>query len=329
MPRTPKRQNEYDRVHWRTLAAKVGSSGCASNAAYATFVSGEGYLPGSICLRRSLLKAGNRCPVDLVYDDRSPLLNLSAQSWDILSDVYGAERLIPLSRLMALHPQSAADMRYSLVQGRRLYHRGVEHYATHSKLWLWALPRSRLLLLDADMVVLGQLDWLTSLEVKEQVAAIDISNRNTDAPRFNSGLMILKPAAELVRNLTRLAINARSPRTPEEAVPKVNEKYFGDQSIVNWYFRKSWLALPPSLAHTVHPRMKADAKKIAKQDVAVLHWMGEPKPWSRNADLRLESSFLDAGNAKLASGVTPSDQAALWWRYCGEHMQGVPRAWLG
>jgi hypothetical protein len=320
-----KQRKEYNRMPWKTLAAKVGTTAmaCAADVSYATFISGHNYLPGAICMQRSLRKAGNQCPVDIVYDDRSPTLNLSAAEWNLLSQVYGRERLIPLSSLMALHPTSAEEMRYSLFQrtvGRRLYHRGVEHLATHSKLWLWALPRRRVIFVDADMVVLGALDWLASLQLEHlQVAAMDLGNRNSSMSRFNSGLMVMRPAAEHVHRLTHLALVARHPEFSDHVVvPKANEKNFGDQSILNHYFQGNWLALPHSLVHPVHPKNRIDPAMALKRGAAVLHWVGEPKPWSG-----LASKVGAAPKAK------PTLHAELWWQLCKEHVSDVPHRWMG
>ena len=327
------RNHTCDSVTWRELSQHIGTTtaaqkACASGtSSFATFISGSNYVPGAVCLRRSLQRAGNQCPIYLVYDDRAPKLNLTGPARKLLSSTFGADRLIPLSRLMALHPKSATDMRYSLLErsitpGRRLFHQGVEHLATHSKLWLWALPHERVVVLDADMVVRQPIDWLTTLPFSGQVAAVDISNRNSDTPHFNSGLMVIRPGAEHVRNLTHLARRA----TKEASVPKANEKTFGDQSILNWNFRNGWFALPPSLVQVVHPKLQANVEELVHSDEhAVLHWVGEPKPWTHKAGLRIGAQQ----GAAAAGGRGPKSQAELWWRLCSRHMQGVRREWLG
>lgn len=327
------RVNPNDVIPWRDLAARTGTSApCPPNSSFATFISGANYLPGVICLRRTLHHAGNRCPVDLLYDDRTPAYNLSTEAYALLSRVYGANRLIPLSSLMAKHPVGAMEMSYSLQKelpyGRRLYHRGVEHLATHSKLWLWALPRSRVVVLDADMVVVGALDWLMSLDFSQQMAAIDVSSRKSETARFNSGLMVIRPAVEYARNLTHLAVAARQPPGAADhvEVPKASEKNFGDQSLLNWYFRHSWLALPPSLVSVgTHPKSK-DINWLRTKGPAVLHWLGEPKPWKAKG-LRVNAT----ANGFLADWATGWKRSApsFWWNLCGEHLEGVPRRWLG
>ena len=331
--------NEYDHVRWQALAANYSGHSCAPNASFATFLSGSWYTLGSVCLLRSLRKAGNRCPVDLVYDDRARMLNITGATRNFLERVYGAERLIPLSSLMVKHPTSTSDMQYSLLhrsQGRRLYQLGVQLYATHSKIWLWALPRARVVLLDADMVVVGKLDWLNSLTLTEDVAAIDISNRHTNASesKFNSGLMVIQPSPRHIRNLTRVAVLARSPvgASGREAVPKMGEKHLGDQSLLNWYFRGTWKALPPSLVQTVHPKVRSITTRLHYSHVvlqnesnvpAVIHWLSEPKPWSRKSGMRIDTKAWD-----LKANSRPSPHSRLWWSLCRDHLRDAPEELL-
>ena len=336
MPKPHLRVNAFDRVHWQDLAQKY--DGCAPNTSYATFISGSEYTLGSICLRRSLLKVGNRCPVDLVFDDRAALLNLTRRDRVLLEKVYGSEHLVPLSSLMANHRVSAARMNYSLLdrsqgKGRRLYQLGAQLYATHSKIWLFALPRSRVVLLDADMVIVGKLDWLTNLPFAEEIAAIDISNRHTRAKdaKFNSGLMVIRPGPGHVRDLTRVALLARS-SDGEAMVPKIGERRFGDQSLVNWHFRDSWRALPPSLIRLVHSKLRANMTRLLHLDYqtritsegtatsapGVIHWLGEPKPWARRSGIR-----IDIKTGSLVPVSKPSPHASLWWQLCREHLQDI------
>ena len=97
-------------LHWREHAAASNAAGCGANAAFVTFVSGDRYVPGAVCLRRSIAGAGNRCPMDVVYDDRLPERNLSADSFALLANTFGTERVFSLARIMADHPTSIADM---------------------------------------------------------------------------------------------------------------------------------------------------------------------------------------------------------------------------
>lgn len=366
---------------WRELAARVGvGGGCGANAAFATFVSGDKYVPGAVCLRRSLLAAGSVCPMEVIIDDRSAQHNLSATAWQTLASVYGHEHMFSLANIMAQHPMSADDMEYSAphgrpsrsrgqqhrvprgaaamaslppagaaANGRRLFERGVEHMATHAKLWLFGVPRARLIVLDADMVALGPLDWLTTLPLAPgQVAAMGFryskgattpsassssaaavpaagttaATPASASPRyFNSGLMILQPTVKDLRDLTRLAFLARQGNV---TIAKAGEKFFGDQSLLNWHFHDRWLVLPPGLIGVAPAKLSVDGARILATDPAVVHWLSEPKPWG-------VASFgrLDGATRQPARREGMRSQAALWWQLCSAHVDGVPAYMIG
>mmetsp|Transcript_8603 Transcript_8603/g.22479 ORF Transcript_8603/g.22479 Transcript_8603/m.22479 type:complete len:327 (+) Transcript_8603:66-1046(+) len=324
--------------HWRDLARS--SSGCAQDAAYATFVSGDKYVPGAMCLRRSLSASGNRCPMDIIFDDRTPERNLSSKSWQLLVNAYGSERLFPLSKIMAAHPSSVADMQYSAPTprhraGRGLFERGVEHMATHAKLWLWGLPRSRLVVLDSDMVVRGPLDWLTTLELRDrEVAAVTVQRRSQSF--FNSGLIAFRPGAEVLHNLTRIALLARSGAVPDDrreeggGIVKTGEKIFGDQSLLNFYFRGRVRSLPVSTMAVAPARVGVDPAHVMATDPAVVHWLSEPKPWCRPSLNVQETQAIGPGpGLSERRPLHASSQAQLWWDMCRDKVSDVPVQMLG
>ena len=332
---------------WRDLALRSPSE-CGVDAAFATFVSGDKYVPGAVCLRRSMLAAGNRCPMDLIYDDRVAQRNLSAVAWQTLAHAYGPSHLFSLSQIMAQHPQSALEMEYSAPQirarhggrqhnsliGRGLFERGVEHMATHSKLWLFGMPRKRLVVLDSDMVVLGPLDWTTTLTLPPgHIAAMGFGRKSrvqATTPRyFNSGLMVIQPATADLHNLTRLALQARQGDVPAPAggnasgIVRAGEKIFGDQSILNHYFRSRWTKLPDGMIGVAPAKVGIDASRILAADPAVVHWLSEPKPWSVHSLGRVH-----VASQKSVHG-TMTSQGALWWRLCSAHVGEVPHGMMG
>jgi hypothetical protein len=328
--------------HWHDRAR--ASSGCVQDAAYATLVSGEKYVPGAMCLRRSLSASGNSCPMDLIFDDRTPERNLSLQSWRLLADAYGLDRLFPLSRIMAAHPSSATDMEYATPahqhrrSGRALFERGVELMATHAKLWLWGLPRSRLVVLDSDMVVRGPLDWLMGIELEDhEIAAVTVTRGSRSF--FNSGLIVFRPGAEVLHNLTRIALLARSGTVPDVrregggSIAKIGEKLFGDQSLLNYYFPRSKVRpLPGSLSTVVHARMAVDTTRVMAADPAVIHWLSEPKPWCRpSLQIIQETPTVVVGEQRQheRQPLRASSQAQLWWDMCRDKVSDVPARMLG
>ena len=327
-------------LHWREHAAASNAAGCGANAAFVTFVSGDRYVPGAVCLRRSIAGAGNRCPMDVVYDDRLPERNLSADSFALLANTFGTERVFSLARIMADHPTSIADMHYSapsarvgrrgrgLFETRRLFERGPEHMATHAKLWLWGLPRSRSVVLDSDMVVRGALDWLLTFDLDEHEVAAAGAVRKGALSFFNSGLMIIRPGAALLHNLTRVAMMARSgtvldSRGDARTPANVGEKIFGDQSLLNLYFGPRWKSLPTATVVAASNRVNINAESLMASDPAVIHFLSEPKPWSRAA-LR-----IDAVSRQPLATAPSSAHAKLWWQLCGDKLGDLPVKALG
>ena len=45
---------------------------CAPNATFVTLIANESYVPGAVCLQRSLARVGSRCPLTLVIADPLP-----------------------------------------------------------------------------------------------------------------------------------------------------------------------------------------------------------------------------------------------------------------
>ena len=165
--------------------------------------------------------------------------------------------------------------------------------ATHAKLWLWALPRARLAVLDSDMVVRGRIDWMTSFPLAPgQIAAASVERGRRRF--FNSGLLVIQPSAPLLQNLTSLARVARAGAAPKgddgKAIERVGEKMFGDQSILNFYFQRKWLTLPSGIMGVAPAKVGVSSARVLAPDPAVLHWISEPKPWS------LTSLHLDASS---------------------------------
>lgn len=327
-------------LHWREHA-RSSSTVCGANSAFATFVSGDKYVPGAVCLRRSLHAAGSHCPMDLIYDDRSPEHNLSAPALSLLATAYGEDRLFSLARLMSDHPTSMADMEYAMPPskrlrrapakgGRRLFERGREHMATHAKLWFWSLPRARSVLLDSDMVVRGSLDWLTTFALDEREVGAAAVVRPKGRTFFNSGVMVIQPNARRLHNLTAIARSARSGTVLDDQGEKQNvtapigEKLFGDQSLLNLYFRRRWRPLPQSTMVAAPSRINVDPVRVLAADPAVVHFLSEPKPWLRSA-LRIDPSTRQpvGGLSKL------SGQAKLWWELCADKVGEVPARALG
>jgi hypothetical protein len=76
------------------------------------------------------------------------------------------------------------------VRGRRLYDggtSGAEFFATHLKLWFFALPYARVIALDLDMVVVQNIDFLMAYDFPEHVAAVEACAGFFNSVHFNHG----------------------------------------------------------------------------------------------------------------------------------------------
>ena len=119
-------------------------------------------------------------------------------------------------------------------------------------------------------------------------------------------------------------------------VPKIGEKHFGDQSLLNWNFRGKWKALPGSLVRVVHSKLRTNFSRLLNLDYtmhmhesqafsapAVIHWLGEPKPWSRKSWMR-----VDADTRQMRASSKTSPHSTLWWQLCSDGLRDVPLALL-
>src|SRR5262249_550683 len=151
------------------------------------------------------------------------------------------------------------------------------------KLRAWELDEfDKVVLLDADMVVLNSLDAL--FDRPELAAAPDFLRPDC----FNSGLLVLDPSREkLGRMLQKLA---PSP-TYDAGDPGFLNSFFGD-----WYTGAgerrlpTWYNLPNFIYQFMlaHPSLRVEAEREAK----VLHYLVQ-KPWQ--------------------SGATVTGASEIWW----------------
>ena len=231
--------------------------------AYATTLThGDAYAPGVEALGRSLRATGTREPMVLMVTPdvpRAATERLASQGWT-LREIEPVKNPIPVKE--QLFP------RFDKV---------------FTKLRAWELePFDKVVLLDADMVVLQNLDDL--FERPELAAAPDFLLPD----RFNSGAMVLEPSRDkLARMLEKLA-----------AAPSYDG---GDQGFLNGFFGDwytgpaerrlpTWYNLPNFIYQFMHghPSLRGEVEREAK----VIHYLVQ-KPW------------------QSASTVTGASE--LWW----------------
>jgi glycogenin len=238
--------------------------------AYATTLThGDAYAPGVEALGRSLRATGTREPMVLMVTadvPRQAKERLAAQGW-MLHDIEPVQNPTPATQ--QLFP------RFDKV---------------FTKLRAWELEAfDKVVLLDADMVVLQNLDDL--FERPELAAAPDFLLPD----RFNSGSMVLEPSRDkLARMLRKLA---DSP-TYDGGDQGFLNSFFGD-----WYTGPgdrrlpTWYNLPNFIYQFMHghPSLRHEVEREAK----IIHYLVQ-KPW------------------QSASTVTGGSE--VWWNaYLGVH----------
>ena len=342
----PRRQPPADRIanvtHWRELMGGDTRAGCPPGTAFATFLSGGGYLPGALCLLSSLRAAGNLCSLVIVLDDRGTETTLSAADAHVLRDKADAENgvVVRLTQLMSTLPRLSEHVRYGIREwrnhsagqsgeestvpllaagaGRRLYEtggNGTGLFATHAKVWFWSLPYSRILVLDLDMVVRARIDGLLRYAFRQEIAAVGCGfwgASDGELGSFNSGLMLIKPNTSQARAHLASLTGKRSRYWHHHK--KACESHVGDQSVLNAEFANNWHQLPTSLigaAHSGNSRAQRSFNRSGLEaiDPAIVHFMGEPKPWEVLQDLRKH----EGRNATVPSSSTTY---GLWRDHC-------------
>ena len=178
-------------------ARMASTSPVCVNASFATVVSGSKYAAAAACLPRQLQQVKSVCPrMLLVYDDRDTELPMALLTW-----AYGADRMLPLTELQARYQAGRAAS-----TGRRLY-ASSEVSRLFVKLWIWALPLQRVVFLDADVVLVRNVDEL--LRVNARLAA-DYCVHCTGT-FYNTGVMVLAPDLRRLRSLLSMARFVASP----------------------------------------------------------------------------------------------------------------------
>jgi alpha-N-acetylglucosamine transferase len=256
-----------------------------TDGAWATLLTREDYLPGVRVLWRSLQDVGTAYPLIVMVTDGVPAdarAQLAADGCQVLE-------------VDRVDPPDATGGEHSYV---------FEHFSeVWTKLRAWCLDHERVVLLDADMLVVGAMDALMTMPLPDGgIAACHTCRCNPEhndsypadwVPErcwftywsgtrelpadfdlyFNSGVVVLRPDAGVFDALVDRIAGLDLERYP-----------FPDQDLLNEHFRDRWAALP----------MGYNAlKTLALQHPDV--WSGEPdaaglqnihyllaKPWSKD-----------------------------------------------
>jgi glycogenin glucosyltransferase len=239
--------------------------------AFITLLSTPNYLPGVLCLARSLRDTGTEYPLHVALSH-----GVSARVEEALH-----KEQLPTLRLPAESPLP-----------RTLEQKGHHWSYTFDKLHLFGLTQfSKLVYLDSDMMILSNIDELFGKPHMSAVAAGQLLNPGWN--RMNSGLMVLEPQAGLPARIGETLDNALR----EAAADR--RDVLGDQDLINAFY-PDWPASGSLQLHqgynVFHPDLdayvrsghyawpsSAERPSTAPQPIKVLHFIGGLKPWTVKA----------------------------------------------
>lgn len=221
---------------------------------YVTLVGGDGYLPGAIALQASLLSV----------QSSHPLLAL------VTPDVSEASRALLQRCGLSVAPTEPIAVKASLSEAQ-------QHWAdTYTKLRVFGLTSfTKVVFLDADMIVAENIDGLFDRPHMTAVAAGGFLPGRESWKKLNSGLLVIEPSQALLEDMLA--------QLPALYVPTG-----GDQDFLHAYY-PSWPDQPelqlPFRYNVFHKDLNDYARLIQNppfggpQGVAVVHYIGKKKPW--------------------------------------------------
>lgn len=250
--------------------------------AYATLLSTANYLPGVLALHESLRSVSARHPLVVVI---SP--TVTAEIEDQLRRAGMIVRKIP--PISAL-PKEVLE--------------GNGHWGnTFDKIQLFSLTEfSKLVYVDSDMIVLGNIDDLFDKPHMSGVAAGRIIDPSWT--RLNSGLLVIEPEADLAEKIFSVLPKALAEMTARGVTA------IGDQDLLNAYY-PGWINSPElevdqgynvfqchldTYIEKYNYRLPDD-KSGSGRAVKIVHFIGPRKPWMKGAAIRHYWRVLKKGKA--------------------------------
>ena len=164
--------------------------------AYVTLVTNPDYIPGATALLNSLARTGTRADLVVLHPGGVDPAPLAAKAR------LAACRLLPTSDAFnEAHSRRAQHARAPFTKGEKpAFHTPLDNFA---KLRLWQLPYQRVVFLDADTIVLKNIDRL--FDYPEFSAAPNVYESLADFRRLNSGVFTARPSpATFAAMLARL-----------------------------------------------------------------------------------------------------------------------------
>ncbi len=255
-----------------------------SERAYVTLATNADYLTGARALFKSLIRTGTTADLVLLHTD------LPADSVHDLCTlgvrpVYA--NLLPTSHdFNTLHGRDRVHGIAPFTRGEKPpFHTPLDNFV---KLRLWQLDYARVVFLDADTLVLQNIDRL--FDYPEFSAAPNVYESLADFHRLNSGVFTARPGADtFARMLSELDQPDRFWRRTDQT--------FLQHFFPNWHglpvfdnmLQYVWLNLP---------------ELWRWQDIRVLHYQYE-KPWQIHAKAQALRPLIDLWRAHAGDGPVP------------------------
>lgn len=260
-----------------------------SDRAFVTLATNPDYVIGAAALLRSIRRTGTTADLVVMYtelpaDDLQRLRDLGARLVRV--------DLLPTSAAFnATHAREALHARAAFTKGDKPpFHTPLDNFA---KLRLWQLDYDRVVFIDADALVLQNIDRL--FDYPEFSAAPNVYESLADFHRLNSGVFTARPSRETFADML-----ARLDR------PDVFWRRT-DQSFLESYF-PNWHGLP--VFDNMLQYVWLNLPELWRwQDIRVLHFQYE-KPWQDHAKADRLGVLIELWRAHAGDGPVP-DPAGL------------------
>jgi alpha-N-acetylglucosamine transferase len=260
-----------------------------SNRAFVTLATNSDYVIGAAALIRSLRRTGTTADLVVMYTDLpgDDLARLSALGARLVQ-----VDLLPTSDAFnALHGRDRLHGAAPFTKGEKPpFHTPLDNFA---KLRLWQLDYERVVFIDADAIVLQNIDRL--FDYPEFSAAPNVYESLGDFHRLNSGVFTARPGAA-----TFDAMLAHLDRAGQ--FWRRTDQTFLESYVPNWHglpvfdnmLQYVWMNLPDLWRW---------------QDIRILHFQYE-KPWQMHAKVDDLSVLIELWRAHAGDGPVP-DPATL------------------
>lgn len=258
-----------------------------SDRAFVTLVTNADYALGARALLRSIVLSGTEADICVLHTDvaaahLAPLSALGAR-------LVRCELLPTSPAFNATHAREALHGRAAFTKGEKPpFHTPLDNFA---KLRLWQLDYARVVFIDADALVLQNVDKL--FDYPEFCAAPNVYESLADFHRMNSGVFTARPSQATFQDmLARLD------------VPGVFWRRT-DQSFLQDYF-PDWHGLPV-FCNMLQYVWFAMPQLWRWRDIKVLHFQYE-KPWQDHAKADQLRPLIELWRAYAEGGPVPDSR---------------------